>query len=289
MEREQVEEELRKYNWYHRIEVLPGLYTPSRLGKPRRLWGLILEEMDRIEMSGLRVLDVGCRDGLFSLAAERKGAASVVAIDNDLSLGAKEFLLPFLKSRVEMRQMNVMDLEAESSGVFDVILCFGVLYHLRYPFAALKRMVGCLRDGGTLLLESGMLDDERLASRELLYCPVEDSPYEASSCTFFNRKALQVTMHSFDCVLERSATLASGSPGRRYYPLLMMQRLVRRFRSLASLPPRTSRQVMRFRKKEGVFAGRASVYHGLQDYWDATHTAHTNATYGKVPPRSQGP
>jgi tRNA (mo5U34)-methyltransferase len=41
---------------------------------------------------GKRVIDIGCRDGMFSFEAERMGAAEVTGIDNDLSTAAVEFL-----------------------------------------------------------------------------------------------------------------------------------------------------------------------------------------------------
>lgn len=276
---EELRQTLRRYNWYHRIEVAPGVYTPSRLGRSLPLWDLILGEMDAVELAGKRVLDVGCRDGLFSFAAEKRGAREIIGIDNDLSLGATEFLIPFLESRVEMRQMNVLELRPESFGRFDVIFFFGVLYHLRYPFAVLKQLADCLEDGGVLLLESGMLDDDRLASRELLYCPVEDSPYEPSSCTFFNARALDTTMRCFDCFLERTVTLRPAHPGRRE----RLSRLLARLRPLSAVPPRTARQVLRFRKHAGRFATLGRPHRNLAGYWNATHSAHRQARYGRVP------
>jgi SAM-dependent methyltransferase len=138
---------------------------------------------------------VGCRDGLFAFEAERLGAREVVAIDNDLSRGAVELLVPFLRSRVRMRELNLLDLRPETFGTFDVIVFPGVLYHLRYPFWALKILRDLLPEGGHLVLETAVfLDDNRHA---VLRCPVgADSPYEASSCTFFNRKGLTDTLGS---------------------------------------------------------------------------------------------
>ncbi len=285
MDREQLEVALRRYNWFHRIEVAPGVYTPSRLGRSLRLWDLILSEMDKLDLADKRVLDVGCRDGLFSFAAEKRGAAEIVGIDNDLSLGATELLIPLLDSRVQMHQMNMLDLSPDSFGRFDVILFFGVLYHLRYPFTALRLLAECLTDDGVLFIESGMLADKRLEAVELLYCPVENSPYEPSSCTFFNEKALATTMQSFDCRLENAVALKPGNPGRRYYLRRLTKRLFARLKPLSSLPPQTTRQLLRFRKQEGSFR-RAPGLEGLPGYWNATHTAHRNATYGKVPAES---
>src|SRR3954451_12607597 len=87
-----------QYNWYHCIEVLPGVVTPGA-EQHRPLQLPVLEALRGLPLAGKRVLDIGCRDGLFSLEAERLGASEVIGIDNDLSAGAVEFLLPLLGSR----------------------------------------------------------------------------------------------------------------------------------------------------------------------------------------------
>jgi len=94
---------------------------------------------------------------------------------------------------------------------FDVILCFGVLYHLRYPFWGLKKIVDCLEDKGLLIIESGMLVDRRLEDDDFLFCPVEQSPYEYSSCTFFNKSSLSTTLKTFGCKLLDHKTLNNQS------------------------------------------------------------------------------
>ena len=65
------------------------------------------------------MLDIGCRDGLFAFEAESMGASEVIGIDNDLSKAAVEFLIPFLKSKVTMYEMNLYDLKPETFGLFD--------------------------------------------------------------------------------------------------------------------------------------------------------------------------
>ena len=127
---------LERYKFYHRIELPGGIVTPGhRAGEPQQ--DLVRRNLDSLEVRGKRVLDVGCRDGLFCFEAERRGASEVIGIDNELSHGATEFLIPHLKSDVKMYEMNVIDLASDTFGKFDLIICPGVLYHLRYPFVAL--------------------------------------------------------------------------------------------------------------------------------------------------------
>jgi 2-polyprenyl-3-methyl-5-hydroxy-6-metoxy-1,4-benzoquinol methylase len=81
-----------------------------------------LRALKKIDFAGKRVLDVGCRDGLFSFEAERRGAAEVIGFDNDLSAGAIELLIPYFGSKVRMERMNLLDLKPDTFGTFDVVI-----------------------------------------------------------------------------------------------------------------------------------------------------------------------
>lgn len=104
---------LDKYKFYHRIELPGGIVTPDhRAGEPQQ--DLVRRSLNSVGVKGKRVLDVGCRDGLFCFEAERRGASDVIGIDNELSHGATEFLIPHLKSEVKMYEMNVIDLTSDT-------------------------------------------------------------------------------------------------------------------------------------------------------------------------------
>src|SRR2546430_1194284 len=65
--------------WFHQIELAPGLITPGWSNpKLDKLPHFGLPE----DMTGMRVLDIGCAEGFFSFEAERRGAREVVAIDS---------------------------------------------------------------------------------------------------------------------------------------------------------------------------------------------------------------
>lgn len=187
-------ERLGRYKFYHRIDLGHGVVTPGlKLLVPQQQ--MVLRQLRKIDFKGKRVLDIGCRDGLLSLEAEKLGAAEVIGIDNDLSRGATEVVLPHLKSKVQMHEMNLMDLTPATFGKFDVIIFSGVLYHLRYPFYALRLIRELLNDGGVMLLETAIWHVwERHA---MLYCPVEkESPYEITCVTFYNVKGMIDTLRS---------------------------------------------------------------------------------------------
>jgi len=190
----QLKEEIKRYTFYHIIKLTDTVTTPGvEAYVPAQK--LCMKYVKSLDIAGKRVLDIGCRDGLFSFAAERMGAAEVVGIDSDLSRGATELLIPYLNSKVRMHRMNVFDLTPESFGLFDVIIFPGVLYHLRYPFWSLKIIRSVLREGGHLVVETGIWEGE--PNNAMLFCPTgSDSPYEATSCTFFNMKGLTDTLES---------------------------------------------------------------------------------------------
>jgi SAM-dependent methyltransferase len=189
-----IEEAFRGYEFYHCIELAPGVVTPGwkdviPLQRP------VSNLIKTLDLAGKRVLDIGCRDGLFSFEAERRGAAVILGIDNDLSRPAVEFLIPYLKSSVRMENINLYDLEVSPAERYDLAIFAGVLYHLRFPFYGLKSVADAVRPGGLMIVETALLLTHH--RYPFLYCPrPEDSPYEPTSVTFFNHRALVVAVES---------------------------------------------------------------------------------------------
>jgi tRNA (mo5U34)-methyltransferase len=90
------------------------------------------------------VLDIGAWDGFFSFEAERRGAAAVLATDHFCWSGEGwgtragfDYAHRRLGSRVMALDIDVPDIGPETTGVHDVVLFLGVLYHVRDPLAAL--------------------------------------------------------------------------------------------------------------------------------------------------------
>lgn len=149
----------RHKRWYHQIEVAPGVVTPGVNQSPFVL-GILNEFGFPRDMRGMRVLDLGCRDGYFSFEMERRGA-EVVAIDyaNPEVTGfpiAKELL----GSNVEYVCDNIYDLTPEKYGIFDLTLFLGVLYHLRHPLFALDRVRAVTKVGATVFVETQLSQSE---------------------------------------------------------------------------------------------------------------------------------
>ncbi len=149
--------------WYHRIEVAPGVVTPGTHDSPRALMDLDLMGLPA-DCSGIRALDIGCRDGFFSFELERRGA-TVVGIDyappdrTGFSIASE-----LVGSKTTYLVDNVYDLHPDKHGVFDLVLFLGVLYHLRNPMLALDRIRAVTKTGGTLLVETQLCVDPELQS-----------------------------------------------------------------------------------------------------------------------------
>ena len=161
-------------DWYHKIDLGNGLITPGR--DYESIWQVCRATMDRVNFAGKRVLDVGACDGLWAFEAERRGAALVVATDLfDYALERFLFCKRVLGSKVvPFYNVSVYDL-SDSLGRyltgthppflpyfnrFDIVIFFGVLYHLRDPMLGLAQVRSVVKEGGTVLLETAYAHGE---------------------------------------------------------------------------------------------------------------------------------
>jgi tRNA (mo5U34)-methyltransferase len=140
---------------YHSIELPDGSILPGLQPIEHLRWRLDLFDLPK-DLRGKRVLDVGAWDGWFSFECERRGA-EVVAVDCvalDTFIEAKELLA----SKVEYLTLDVNELSARRLGHFDIVLFFGVLYHLRHPLLGLEKAVELSTD--LALIESFVIQRE---------------------------------------------------------------------------------------------------------------------------------
>jgi SAM-dependent methyltransferase len=127
-----------------RVDLPYGLQTD---GTPRlqsvlaHSWGSLLGECGG-SLRGLRVMDVGCVNGGFSLEAKKAGADYVWGFDVvPHYVEQAKFLRD--ASGLDGVDFDVLSVEALSPaarGNFDVTLCLGVLYHMESPIAWMRRI-----------------------------------------------------------------------------------------------------------------------------------------------------
>jgi SAM-dependent methyltransferase len=193
------QEFLRLYCCYHRIDLGAGITIPAPMTQEQQI---VLDTIPRYVGPGTQVIDIGSRDGLLTIEAVRNQAARVVAVDNDPSDIFTDIVVPrFELKSVEYSVANFLALGQEYESQFDVAIFSGVLYHLRYPFFGLKKVFDLLADGGRMILEAAFIDE--FDGFPILFCPIGgESPYEATSVSFFNRKGLKDTIMSLGFTVE---------------------------------------------------------------------------------------
>lgn len=152
MNKAELERELRRLApFHHDIDLPYGLRThlpeASRQERERtrmktlvdHAWPALLDACGG-SLKGLRVLDVACNCGGFSVQAVRSGADYVMGIDiADHYLEQAKLIKKALGFRnVDFQSLRLEDLDPEVHGRFDVAFCFGILYHLENPVLAMQ-------------------------------------------------------------------------------------------------------------------------------------------------------
>lgn len=182
--------------WWHSIELAPGIVTPGRK-TPEILAGEVAAmRLDALDLRDKSVIDIGAWDGFYSFEAERRGAARVLALDHfvwcldfaeagrqreartaaglappdydDIPSAWRPDLLPgkrgfdtareILGSRVESRVGDLMEIDPAELGTFDVALYLGVLYHVKNPLEALRRLARITREVAVIETQAVVLD-----------------------------------------------------------------------------------------------------------------------------------
>lgn len=176
----ELREAIKRYTWYHSVELRPGIVTPGRAAERFVLPFLGIPA----DLSGLSVLDIGCWDGFFSFECEARGAKRVVASDVWETMGrdAFDFARTELGSSVEPVQASVYDLPEVLGGErFDVVLFLGVLYHLRHPLLAIEKVAEATAPGGLAVVETAV-DAESLMDRPLMaFYPGDELNHDATN------------------------------------------------------------------------------------------------------------
>lgn len=178
--------------WYHKTELRPGITTPGWAPLDASKYGV----PDRLD--GETILDVGAWDGFWTFEALKRGAKHVTAIDDfsdtcggttnadrskawqtfDLcaeALGYEWICFGERGTGYNRFECNVEYADQEGlCPVADRVFFFGVLYHLRNPLRAIQECFEIMREGGTIHVETAILDN--LAS------PYTGLPHDPNGC-----------------------------------------------------------------------------------------------------------
>jgi tRNA (mo5U34)-methyltransferase len=155
----------RRHNPVRQVLGETGLYHSFRLPDGRFLRGAMSMELqeERLapfrlaeDLKGKRILDIGPWDGYYTFEMERRGA-EVVAIDY-ADLDTFRELHRALNSQARYLRLDVYELDPAKIGTFDIVLCLGVLYHLKHPLLALEKICAVTRD--VCIVDTFVIDGE---------------------------------------------------------------------------------------------------------------------------------
>jgi len=141
--------------WFHAFELLPGLVTPGRQTVRAR------EHLNHMGISedlrGSHALEIGSWDGPIAFELERRGARVIATDIQDPSRTGFNTAKTILGSKVEYIQGSVYDLTRLFRTQFDLVVYFGVYYHLKSPVLAFEQIAAVMKDDATLAFEGECL------------------------------------------------------------------------------------------------------------------------------------
>lgn len=152
--------------WYQNLELADGVWTKDLDGDrdifsghdiPAPLWRVIAKDLP--DITGWRVLDIGCNAGYMSFETKRLGAGSVLGVDSNLGAATSfvdqaTFCRDVLGLDVEFREQSFYDVQ---EGPFDLVLFCGVLYHLEDYGRALDAVAAlAVPEHGLIVLETAI-------------------------------------------------------------------------------------------------------------------------------------
>lgn len=181
--------------WYHSIDLPGGAVTPGEYD--------LRPIVDRLpwpdQLSGLRCIDVGSRDGFYAFEMERRGAKEVISVDIDdpsqidfpgatrpakdlveleLSDGHRAFAVAreALGSSVRREMASIYDLPESGLGKFDLAVIGTLLLHLRDPVRALASVREVV-DGHLLLNEVVVPGIDALRRQPVAHLYMKGEPF----------------------------------------------------------------------------------------------------------------
>lgn len=203
---EQLLSAIRANKWHHNFEILPGIWTNGAYS-PQDLFDMLELPVD---MKGLRVADVGASNGFYSFMMHERGA-EVTAFDLRhervsgfaLAKKAKGYEIPH-------HQINLLEMNPEEFGKFDIVLFLGVIYHLPDPLKGLRNVIALSKN--RLLIESNCNDEQLGIQADLPIVTYMPDPRrrpdlnkinDPSNFWYFSSTALRLIVEDYGCVVRR--------------------------------------------------------------------------------------
>jgi SAM-dependent methyltransferase len=181
----------------HNARLAPGLWTirPESVNfdeKTRRCLRIARDFFGR-DLSTLRVLDLGAGEGGLALEFAAQGASVVCVDGRRMNVAKAEFVASALGLDIEFRCQDVRAFP--TTECYDLVLCFGLLYHLdAHSAVRLLRTIGTVADRLLIL-------DTHFSTHPTEELEIDGKPYHGHV----------VQEHSPDTSSEQKAILAWAS------------------------------------------------------------------------------
>ena len=160
-------------NWYIRAEFHSKRtdFKHEIVISPKMAFGtghhattyMVLEQMDKLELDGKTVLDLGCGSGILAIAAEKLGATSVLAIDYD-PLSVENTIENADLNNCSNITAKQADVYSFNEGKFDIILAN---INKKVLIDNILKIKGLLNETGILII-SGILKSDEVDIKKII-------------------------------------------------------------------------------------------------------------------------
>jgi SAM-dependent methyltransferase len=125
------------------LNALSPIHPDRRLDENNEMKQAMVNDLIKKSVEGKRVLDLFCGNGAFAIIAALSGAKEVIGIDfSDDRIKCAKFIANTIKSDAKINFMcgDVYKITDYFNNRFDVVLCFGGLYHIADPAYVLQQI-----------------------------------------------------------------------------------------------------------------------------------------------------
>lgn len=119
----------------HNIQLCDDIYTIDNrvVGNEIKLRRVIqiVSDVCGSSFENLRILDLACLEGLYAIESAFHGAEVIAIEGRKANLEKARYVKEvFSLNNLELIQDDVRNLSKDKHGIFDIVLCLGILYHL---------------------------------------------------------------------------------------------------------------------------------------------------------------
>lgn len=210
MNSEELKAAVASHTWWHRIDLGNGIVTPGQCPHGQTDEELSLRWGLPSDLTGKSVLDIGCWDGLFSVACLRRGARRVAGID---VIRRETFRLVMdavgLGTKSTHRRCDAQDPLHYS---VNVALCFGVIYHVERPLEVIRNAV--LAASELVLIETALAAQVHAGNDGTRWVQVRGHDNDRFNVWYPTPDAVVDAMQVFGCVdVQQIYELPGGTRG----------------------------------------------------------------------------